>query len=59
MADEPTGNLDSVNSDTVFNIFQRLSKEMGQTVIAVTHDMDFAGRSDRRIELVDGRIVHN
>lgn len=59
MADEPTGNLDSVNTDTVFHIFQRLSKERGQTVIAVTHDMDFAGRSDRRIELVDGRIVHN
>ena len=59
MADEPTGNLDSVNSDTVFNIFQRLSKEMGQTVITVTHDLDFAGKSDRRIELMDGRIVHN
>jgi len=59
MADEPTGNLDSVNSNVVFDIFQRLSKEMGQTVITVTHDMDFAGRSDRRIELVDGRIVHN
>lgn len=59
MADEPTGNLDSANSNVVFDIFQRLSKEMGQTVITVTHDMDFASRSDRRIELVDGRIVHN
>lgn len=59
IADEPTGNLDSVNSNVVFDIFQRLSKERGQTVITVTHDMDFAGRSDRRIELVDGRIVHN
>lgn len=58
MADEPTGNLDSVNSEVVFQIFRKLSKERGQTFITVTHDLDFAARSDRKIELIDGRIVH-
>ncbi|MBS1902977.1 MAG: ABC transporter ATP-binding protein [Bacteroidetes bacterium] len=57
MADEPTGNLDSANTQIVFNIFSELSRESGNTIIAVTHDPDFATRSDRRIELVDGRIV--
>jgi lipoprotein-releasing system ATP-binding protein len=58
MADEPTGNLDSANSEIVFNIFQELSKKIGHTIVTVTHDPDFAGRSDRKIELVDGRVVH-
>jgi lipoprotein-releasing system ATP-binding protein len=58
IADEPTGNLDSVNSEVVFQIFRKLSKERGQTFITVTHDLDFAARSDRKIELIDGRIVH-
>jgi lipoprotein-releasing system ATP-binding protein len=56
MADEPTGNLDSANSAIVFNIFKELS-HAGNTIIAVTHDPDFAAGSDRAIELVDGRIV--
>jgi len=56
MADEPTGNLDSANTETIFNIFQELSKQ-GNTIVAVTHDTDFAKRSDRIIEMVDGRIV--
>ena len=57
MGDEPTGNLDSKNSLVVFDIFQRLSKEFGQTIITVTHDEDFAHRSDRIIEMADGEIV--
>lgn len=57
MGDEPTGNLDSANTAIVFDIFRDLSKELGQTIIAVTHDEDFARRSDRTIELSDGRPV--
>jgi len=55
MADEPTGNLDSANTEIVFDIFQKLSKN-GNTIITVTHDADFAKRADRIIEMVDGRI---
>jgi lipoprotein-releasing system ATP-binding protein len=47
MGDEPTGNLDSKNSKTVFDIFQELAHTQGQTIIAVTHDNDFAAASDR------------
>ena len=57
MGDEPTGNLDSKNTDNIFDVFKRLSKERGQTIIAVTHDDDFASNCDRIIELADGRII--
>ena len=57
MGDEPTGNLDSKNTAIVFDLFQKLSKEFGQTIITVTHDEDFARRSDRIIEMMDGAIV--
>lgn len=57
MGDEPTGNLDSKNTSLVFDAFQQLAHEQGQTIIAVTHDNDFARSSDRIIELSDGRIV--
>ena len=57
MGDEPTGNLDSKNTDIVFDIFKQLSHEMHQTIIAVTHDNDFAKRSDRIIEMQDGKIL--
>jgi len=56
MGDEPTGNLDSKNTGIVFDLFQKLSKELGQTIITVTHDDDFAKRSDRIIEMADGEI---
>lgn len=56
MGDEPTGNLDSRNTQVVFDIFRQLARERGQTIIAVTHDEDFARNSDRTIELSDGRI---
>ena len=58
MGDEPTGNLDSKNSAIVFDIFKEIAHEFGQTIIAVTHDNDFAKASDRTIELADGRIVN-
>lgn len=56
MGDEPTGNLDSKNSKIVFDIFRQLAREKGQTIIAVTHDDEFAANSDRIIEMVDGRV---
>lgn len=57
MGDEPTGNLDSKNTSIVFDIFQELTQNFGQTIIAVTHDDDFAHKSDRIIEMKDGRII--
>ncbi|MFM7016315.1 MAG: ABC transporter ATP-binding protein [Bacteroidota bacterium] len=59
MGDEPTGNLDSKNTKIVFDIFQELSKNYGQTIIAVTHDDDFADKSDRIVELKDGEIIRS
>jgi lipoprotein-releasing system ATP-binding protein len=60
MGDEPTGNLDSKNTEIVFDIFKELAHDFGQTIIAVTHDNDFAKASDRTIELADGKIIdHN
>ncbi|MDX2134546.1 MAG: ABC transporter ATP-binding protein [Saprospiraceae bacterium] len=57
MGDEPTGNLDTKNTKTVFDIFRQLAKERGQTIIAVTHDDEFAANCDRIIELSDGVLV--
>ena len=57
MGDEPTGNLDKANSTKVFEIFQKLAVENGQTIIAVTHDPEFAANSDRVIEMSDGKII--
>jgi lipoprotein-releasing system ATP-binding protein len=56
MCDEPTGNLDSRNSAVVFEIFQKLAAN-GQSLLVVTHDDDFARRTDRIIEMDDGRVV--
>lgn len=58
IGDEPTGNLDSKNSDIVFDTFQKLAHELNQTIIAVTHDNDFANKSDRIIEMMDGSIIN-
>jgi len=57
MGDEPTGNLDSRNTKIVYEILKQLTVEFKQTIVAVTHDNDFAKASDRTIELMDGRIV--
>lgn len=57
MGDEPTGNLDSKNAQIVFDIFRALSAERGQTIIAVTHDDDFAKHCDNIIELSDGIVL--
>ncbi len=57
MGDEPTGNLDSYNTHVVFEIFNELAQRYKQTIIAVTHDEEFAKKSDRIIEMSDGKIV--
>jgi lipoprotein-releasing system ATP-binding protein len=57
MSDEPTGNLDSKNTQAVLDIFKGLAKENGQTIICVTHDTDFANKTDRTIEMADGLII--
>ena len=56
VADEPTGNLDTVTAGTIFQIFARLV-EQGKTVVMVTHDMDLASRFTRRLIISDGRLV--
>ncbi len=58
MGDEPTGNLDKKNSEIVFGIFQELCQEFNQSLLIVTHDNDFAAKTDRIIEMEDGRIIN-
>jgi lipoprotein-releasing system ATP-binding protein len=57
LADEPTGNLDTVSTDTVFKLMRKVNVESGTTFLIVTHNLDLAKRCDRIIEVVDGRIV--
>jgi len=57
MGDEPTGNLDSYNAENVFQIFKQLKEEVGLSLLVVTHDKDFADRTDRIILMEDGRIT--
>ncbi len=57
MGDEPTSNLDKKNSEIVFDIFQKIAAEHKRSLLVVTHDNDFAARTDRTIVMDDGRIV--
>jgi lipoprotein-releasing system ATP-binding protein len=57
MGDEPTGNLDSKNADNVFKIFKEISDLNKLSLLIVTHDLDFAKKTDRIIEMGDGRII--
>lgn len=57
MGDEPTGNLDSKNAEMVFDIFKELSQESGTSLLIVTHDEDFAKKTDRVIVMADGEII--
>ncbi len=56
LADEPTGNLDTENSQHVFEIFMRLNKEKKKTIVFVTHNPELSRRTDRIIQIVDGHI---
>jgi lipoprotein-releasing system ATP-binding protein len=58
MGDEPTGNLDTRNTAIVFDMLQQLCHEEQKTIITVTHDNDFAAKSDRIIEMSDGSIIN-
>lgn len=57
MGDEPTGNLDSHNSQNVMRIFKDLTAERNLSLLVVTHDLDFAKKTDRIIEMGDGHII--
>ncbi len=57
LADEPTGNLDTASSVEIMEIFTRLNKEQGVTVIVVTHEQDIAAFADRILTFRDGRLI--
>lgn len=57
LADEPTGNLDSKSSDEIVALLKKTNKELKQTIIMITHNMEIAKCADRIIEIEDGRIV--
>ena len=59
LADEPTGNLDTKTGIDILNLFKRLNKEEGVTLIMVTHNPDIANEAKRRIYIQDGRIVED
>ncbi len=59
LADEPTGNLDSRNSREIMSLLQASNREMGQTLIVITHDEDIALAADRIISIEDGRIARD
>ena len=57
LADEPTGNLDSVNAQLILDLIVRLHQEQQMTLVLVTHDMAIARRASRTLLMKDGRIV--
>ena len=59
LADEPTGNLDSRNSAEIMALLRKSNREMGQTLVVITHDEDIALQADRVITVEDGRIVRD
>jgi putative ABC transport system ATP-binding protein len=58
LADEPTGNLDSENSDNVLAMLKRVHEELGQTIVLITHDIDVAEAADRVVLIKDGQIIY-
>lgn len=59
LADEPTGNLDTQTGNIVLGTFQRLNKELGRTIVLITHERDIAEHADRIIHIRDGEIVED
>lgn len=59
MCDEPTGNLDSINTALVFDIFKELTETFNKTLLVVTHDLDFAKNTKNIIRMDDGKIVNS
>ncbi|QRM90132.1 ATP-binding cassette domain-containing protein [Lacinutrix sp. WUR7] len=58
-ADEPSGNLDSASAENLHNLFFKLRDEFGQTFVIVTHNEELADMADRKLTMVDGKIVGN
>ncbi len=58
-ADEPSGNLDSESAENLHNLFFKLRDEFGQTFVIVTHNEELANLADRKLVMVDGKIVNN
>ena len=59
LADEPTGNLDTVNTNLVYDLFRQINKETGTAFLIVTHDRSIAERTDRILEISDGELVQD
>lgn len=57
LADEPTGNLDTKNAGEIMKILKKSNKELNQTIIMITHDLDIAKQTDRIITIADGKII--
>lgn len=57
LADEPTGSLDSENSDNIMQLMQRINQKFNKTIIVITHEKDIAKYCDRLIVLSDGKII--
>ena len=57
LADEPTGNLDTENSELVFDLLQKLAHEQGYCIIVVTHDLSIADKADEVLLLKDGCLI--
>jgi putative ABC transport system ATP-binding protein len=58
LADEPTGNLDTKSSDTVLALLRKLNKELGQTIVMITHNPEAATYGDRVLHMRDGAVVN-
>jgi len=56
LADEPTGNLDSLSTETIYDLLRDINDRFGTTFIIITHDRRIAEKADRIIEITDGRI---